>query len=182
MENIPVPITFNPYKHHFGFLSHKIAEWKHLDWSFVKSKISYMGNNLLDLYLGSLPVSAICHESLLFFEQLDITTREQFFNWLDSHEYEKIVLSDQSVWIVKKGIDPERYIHIHPAKNSVHSIRVRATTLKTVTAAQVLSEAGKTISLDEINSIRTDFLDLSPVKSIHPEKGILKLWKLFNLP
>ncbi len=178
-EIIPVPVTFNPYKHHFRFLTRKVAHWKTQDWQTVKSEISFMGNNLLDFYLGTLPVATICRECIRFFEEKRIPAKSQFLEWLNHMEFKKIQLSDKSVWIVKKGVDPERYIHIHPAKNSLHSVRVRATTLKTVVALQVLA-GPKHITLEEVNRIRIEYLNLSPVKSIHPEKGIYKLWKYFN--
>lgn len=94
-----------------------------------------------------------------------------------------MIHSDQSVWIVKEGENTDRYIHIHPAKNSVNTTRVRATTLKTVIALKIVLKNPRTDYqpiLAEVNNIRIKYLGLSPVKNLQKEKGILKLWQLFK--
>ena len=83
----------------------------------------------------------------------------------------------------KKGNLAERYIHIHPAKYSKHTIRVRATTLKTVLTLcvnkiPIRDDASQ--NLQTVNKQRSLFLQLSPIKSLNEkDSGILKLWQLF---
>ena len=110
--------------------------------------------------------------------------KKKFSRWLGNEEYHKINLKDDSLWIVKKGLDKERYIHIHPAKYSPFSIRIRAITLKTVVTLQVHSvyihdEMKK--NLEAVNHVRKNILKLSPIKSLHPDKGIFKMWKIFEI-
>lgn len=182
-KKIPVPITFNPYKHHLKFLKEEINGWKNISWERVENKIVCIGGNLLDFYLGQLSVEEICRECLIYFQNEKVADKEDLLHWLKPAKHKKIQFSDKSLWLIKEGIDPERFIHIHPAKYSPHSIRVRATTLKTVIALQVRSfsiEPELKEKLQFVNQVRTKFLKLSPIKSLQPEKGILHLWKLFD--
>jgi hypothetical protein len=180
---IPAPVTFNPHKHHFGFLTDQIKTWRRQDWEKIQPELFFMGENLIDLYLGSLSVNQVCYECIRYFRNENVLERTAFLDWLYPREYRKIELADSSVWVVKKGIDPERFIHIHPAKYSPLTIRVRAATLKTVVALTTHSVSIQkeiTENLDAVNTTRRLFLQLSPVKSLNPEKGIIQLWKRFS--
>jgi len=181
-EKIPVPITFNIHKHHFRFLLQRIGVWKTLEWENVEPELLLIGENLLDFYTGDLTVDEICNQCIHFFRIRNISNRDSFLNWLHPYEYRKIKLDDTSEWVVKEGNDSERYIHIHPAKNSPHTIRVRAATLKTVITLMINTaeiSAQMTENVITVNQIRTRYLQLSPVKSLQRGKGILQLWELF---
>jgi len=182
-EKIPVPITFNPYKHHFHYLINETGKWKNMNWDIVKTAMLTIGNNLIDFYLGDLNIDQICKETIDYFSCRNMANRDKFITWLNASHYKKIMLSDQSEWLVKEGINPERYIHIHPAKHSAHTIRVRATTLKTVIALKTHSvkiHSDPKTNLNEVNNIRMKMLGLSPIKSLKPGTGILRLWELFE--
>jgi hypothetical protein len=177
------PITFNAFKHHFRFLNERIIVWKKLDWNEVVKELKYIGNNLTDLYCGNLSVDSIIYECCQHFKKLNITDEHKLAEWLKPLEYRKIRLSDNSLWVVKQGSDQCHYIHVHPAKNSPHTIRVRATTLKTVIALKVKALKQDNIidyNLKTVNSIRTGCLGLSPVKSLVKGKGIDRIRNLFN--
>lgn len=180
--NNQVPVTFNTHKHHFRFLLQQIGVWKTLDWENVEPELLLIGENLLDLYTGNLTVEEICNQCIHFFRTGNINNKDSFLKWLQPCEYRKITISDSSEWVVKEGNDSERYIHIHPAKFSPHNIRVRSTTLKTVIALMInavnISEQMNE-NLLTVNQIRTTYLQLSPIKSLHRGKGILQLWELF---
>lgn len=184
-QKIPEPITFNPHKHHFGFLLEQIKNWKKTNREDVKNEMCVIGTNLLDLYLGELTVQKICKECITWLKKENISEPKDLKKWLNPQEYGKIELSDHSVWLIKEGFDIKRFVHIHPAKNSLKSIRVKGTTLKTVLALKINN---KTFSSDvfpdvkTVNQIRKEYLGLSPVKSLQKGKGILRLWNYFNLP
>jgi len=180
---IPVPITFNPYKHHFHFLIDETGKWQNMSWDIVKTELLTIGNNLIDFYLGDLSIDQICKETIDYFSDKNIENRDKFIIWLNAANYKKIMLSDQSEWLIKEGVNPERYIHVHPAKYSAHTIRVRATTLKTVIALQthyVKIHGDPKTNLNAVNNIRIKMLGLSPIKSLKPGTGILRLWELFE--
>jgi hypothetical protein len=182
IEKNQVPITFNTHKHHFRFLLQQIGVWKTLEWKNVEPELFLIGENLLDFYTGDLTVEEICNQCIHFFRLRNIRNRDSLLNWLNPYEYRKIAISDSSEWVVKEGNDSEKYIHIHPAKFSPHTIRVRATTLKTVIALMINTaeiSAQMNENLLTVNQIRTMYLQLSPVKSLQHGKGILQLWELF---
>lgn len=182
---IPVPVTFNPHKHHFSFLLKQIELWKKTDWETVEKELLLIGGNLLDLYLGRLPVEQVCKECIEYFAEMEISGPAEFRKWLAPKEYRKIELSDNSLWVIKEGADKKRFIHIHPAKNSPYSIRVKATTLKTVLALLINDEkptGDLQSNLKRVNQIRTGYLKLSPIKSLERGKGILRVWNCFSSP
>lgn len=182
IEKIPVPVTFNTHKHHFRFLLHQIGIWKNLEWKQVEAELLQIGENLLDFYTGNLTVENICTECTHYFKTNNINDKISFASWLHPFEYRKIVLGDSSEWVIKEGNDKERYIHIHPAKHSPHTIRVRAATLKTVVTLMVHTCAISqhiNENLQTVNQIRKEFLHLSPIKSLQRGKGILQLWEMF---
>jgi hypothetical protein len=177
------PVTFNPVKHHLGYIMQQIKEWQKMEWPAIERELLLMGNNMLDLYYGSLSVSDILQECNHIFYTKRIINSLQLSEWLSPYEYRKITLSDSSVWVVKKGTDNERFIHIHPAKYSPFSIRARATTLKTVAALKTEATGIKKDSIfniNTVNQIRTGHLNLSPVKTLVKNKGIARLWTIFS--
>lgn len=179
---IPLPVTFNPYKHHFRFLLDEVKCWNTPEQ--INEKLLPIGNNLTDFYLGELSVSTICNECKAYFEKQKIGEQSTFSKWMGKSAWKKISLSDDSDWLIKMGDQKERYIHLHPAKFSKHTIRVRATTLKTVLALVATSTAKSEsagTNLLAVNKVRTQILGLSPVKSLHAaNSGILRLWNLFE--
>lgn len=179
-EEIPFPITFNTYKHHLLFLYEQHKQWKNMEWKQIEKETQAIGDNLLDLYIGNLDVNNICTECLEFLNEKRIIQRKNFSNWLIPEDYRKIILSDTSEWIIKQGNDISRYIHIHPAKKSPYTFRVRANTLKTLLAILYFdnSELNK-IDLQFVNYIRTRYLNISPIKSLQKDKGILRFYSLF---
>ena len=183
MNKIPVPITFNAYKHHFRFLKWQINKWKQQEWRAVEKELHTLGENLLDFYIGELQVITICEEVSGYFKHEKIFDFEAFRIWLGNAEYRKIELSDHSQWVIKKSINPQRYIHIHPAKYDLHTLRIRAVTLKTVCALQIRSiviQESMKVNLQQVNNIRKEFLHLSPIKSLSYNEGIFKVWRMFE--
>jgi hypothetical protein len=87
------------------------------------------------------------------------------------------------VWVLRLGEQAERYIHIHPGRYSPHTVRVKASALKTTIAASVwmkiLNQAKLTVEL--LNYVRKEILGTSPVKSLEATEGFVKLFKLVHL-
>jgi len=183
-SEIPLPIMFSPVKHHLIFIRDEIQQWKSAPWQDTKAYLLQIGNNLIDFYTGKLTVEQICTETLAFFENNEILEKNAFLDWLQAPNWKKILLSDGSEWLIKAGNDGKRYIHIHPAKFSLHTIRVRATTLKTVIALLVNGISPNILPkfrLEKVNYIRKTQLNLSPIKSLHTsESGIMRLWLLID--
>jgi hypothetical protein len=183
MDNkIQEPLLFNAQKHHLHFIQEQIGYWQSLSREEAMNDLNKIGDNLLDLYFGNLTVEEICRELIQILKKNKRLEKKQYLKWLGPKSYNKIRCSDGSDWLAKKGNLPERFVHIHPAKNSVFTIRVRGTTLKTIIALfiyEVKFEKNIKSRLEAVNSIRKEYLNLSPVKSLQANKGILSLWEFF---
>jgi len=182
MVKIPDPITFNPHKHHYRFLLQEIGRWQTWQPEAIEKELLLLGENLLDFYFGKLSVTEICSECLYIFNKEKINNSEKLNSWLFPFEFRKITLSDSSEWVVKAGLDSQRFLHIHPAKQSPFTVRARAATLKTVVALQILSvpvENNSNENLQNVNKVRKEILHLSPIKTLHPQKGIYRFWVNF---
>jgi hypothetical protein len=184
LKQIRTPITFNPYKHHLHFLKGKIKLWQCLPWAEVENELLLIGTNLIDLYCGKLSVDEIDQQFMLFAETEGLTSAEKLKKWLSPKEFRKIKLSDNSEWVVKQGLHPTRFLHLHPAKYSPFTVRVRGTTLKTVVALSVLTgkKSRNQLKLQQVNQVRSEKLGLSPIKTLEKGKGIARIWSLFNWP
>lgn len=184
LPEISQPITFNPHKHHLEFLKQQIENWKNLPWSEIEIELLIIGTNLIDLYCGKLSIEEICRQCLHFAEKEGLSSAEKLKNWLGQKEFCKINLSDNSEWIIKQGLDSARFLHIHPAKYSSFTIRVRGTTLKTVVALKIITDNKKQtpLLLQLVNQVRIEKLGFSPIKTLEKGKGISRIWSLFNSP
>lgn len=184
LVHIKPPVTFNPHKHHLGFLKKQIKTWQTLPWEEVEKELLPIGTNLSDLYCGALSVEEICRQCLQFALQQNLTSAQKLKNWLSPKEFRKTAFSDGSEWVIKLGQNPESYLHIHPAKYADFTVRVRGTTLKTVVALKISAIPKKEgrLTLQQVNRIRREKLALSPIKNLEKGKGIQRIWSLFNLP
>jgi hypothetical protein len=95
----------------------------------------------------------------------------------EGNEYRLTTLPDKSIWTLRYGKDEKYYVHIHPARYSPQTIRVRSLTLKTAIAVLLFTEINGAHPFDimVINKIRIDFLKASPINKISSESGLGKL-------
>lgn len=175
-----IPVTFNPYKHHLGFLREKIEVWRKMDWKEAENEIRLIGNNLIDLYTGKLSIDEIIRETIIFAEENDLTSAEKLAQWLHPLDYRKTELSDNSFWVIKQGQIATRFLHIHPGKYSPFTIRIKAPTLKTVIALKIHDDSAINPTLALVNRIRIEKLNLSPIKGLVAGRGIARMLANFN--
>ncbi len=177
---IPEPFLLNPFKHHSGFLKSFIL--KHQNLELTKNELApyllKMGNCMIDLYFGDLKIPDIIGEITTLLKHDEIFDKEAYVHYLKSHpkSYWNIKLSDGSEWTLLIGDDDSRYIHIHPARGSKHTVRVRAIALKTALIMK-LFHADELDQIDMVfltNRIRNNYLDESPIKNLTYTKGIRK--------
>lgn len=163
--NAPAPFLFNPLKHHLAYIQRYIIETTP---SLLSENLLKIGGSQMDLYTGRLAIEEICQQIKLQLFADNAFDRVSFQKSL-KRGYQKLTLSDDSKWILRTGNDPDRYIHLHPGRYSPHSIRIKASTLKTVIGCLVIY--GKSdIDLLKINQVRTEVLGLSPVARIYRGK------------
>jgi len=171
------PFLFNPLKHH---LNHQLDYIRSYGKSIstLKSDLSIIGSSQMDVYRGSLTVDGIILEIFKYINtRFTIDKQDYNKHLLKYNNYFVLSISDHSEWVLRKGIDPERYIHFHPARYSPHTFRINANTLKTLIAAGIMAD--QSIGLKEINSARR-LLGLDPIGKLNQNQGIGKFIGYFN--
>lgn len=183
---IPEPILFNCWKHHLGFIKNKIISAHINDKNDIKDfagKLYIMGNSLSDFYIGKLSIVEITGFIIKKLNGFNVLKKEFYKDWIQSEnkDYRIIGLQDRSTWALRFGKEKDRYIHVHPARYSVNSFRVRSTSLKTaaLVVLWVNNFGGSYEDLNLINSIRITYLNESPVKSVSNYTGLGKIIRIF---
>ncbi|MFB6318815.1 hypothetical protein [Saccharicrinis sp. FJH54] len=174
--NIPRPFRYNPLKHH----RINILEFiKTASNETMKIWAELVQSNYIDIYTGILNPELICEEIMSLISEKGILTKKQFLHWVQTpHPYKIMTLSDRSEWILRKGDDQERYIHIHPSRTGMYTLRFKGTTLLTAYKLhQKYKSAAFIPTLYQVNEARKE-MNFSPVKRISPDKGILKCWQI----
>jgi hypothetical protein len=175
--SIPFPVRFDPFKHHRNYIQ-GILNTASAD--EIIDLLSPICNNYTDIYTGSMDPVSICDAVISMLKSNRCLLADDFTRWIASKNgYRKIKLEDQSEWIVRKGDQADRYIHIHPARTGPFNIRFKGTTLKTVymlkTSTNGLREQP---SLEMMNQIRRQ-IGLSPVKKLWRSKDIFNCFEIF---
>lgn len=185
--DIPQPVLLNCWKHHLGFIKEqiqKIIPGEEKCFKDIQNCLLKIGESQMDLYLGGLSPSEIAGQVIKSVKKDNIFVHNDYKLWIASQgkEYRLITLSDDSIWTLRIGADKERYIHIHPARNTYNTIRVKATTLKTVilVLTWIKINGGVLNDLTIINKVRKDYLSEPPVKNIAINKGLTKLFTIFQ--
>ena len=177
--NISEPIHLNCWKHHAGFIKSKINSVTKNSFQDLLWEIKVIGNGLMDLYFGKLSPEEISDEILQQLEVNNIFNKSEYKNWLNEEgsDFRNKKISDDSVWILRLGEDEKRFVHIHPARYSLHTFRIRAVSLKTaiVVNAYVKLNNCEPLDLKIVNEIRKEYLSESPVKSLSGDSGLGKL-------
>lgn len=171
------PILFNRFKHHLPTVR---AALQRMNRSEIEFNLKQIGESVMDLYVGDLPVETIFESIQNQLIPLNIYEPTLYESFLKSNQnHFKLTLDDNSVWVLLMGNDLKQFVHIHPARYSPHSIRVKANSWKTVIAAQAFLDTEKSIDLNYLNQIRQE-LNLSPLKNIHSASALMALFELFE--
>jgi hypothetical protein len=180
---IPEPLLFNPIKHHLGYLKEFInlnIDNPRSDTHSLSKDIRHIGRSVMDIYSGSLSVRSISIETEEFLGKRNIHGRESFAAWAGTKFgcFRIINLSDNSQWTIKYHNNPTRFVHIFPARNSQHTFRVKANTLKSALIYNII--IGKDmVTGDDLNKVRP-LLDLSPVKDPIDTEAILEMIEILR--
>jgi hypothetical protein len=167
-------ILFNQLKHHLPSILDFIASHS------VDSEVnlSKLGDSLMDLYTGVLSLDTIFKESLAFLIGEGITSEEDYRVFLERHQgYATFSLSDTSKWVFLWGNEPERYVHIHPARHSPYTIRIKSATLKTAVMLKIRNV--EYLTTDSINAVRKS-IGFSPIKSMEKATNITEALTLLG--
>lgn len=163
-------ILFNALKHHRGYINEQIAKATP---ATLPELLKKLGNSQMDIYYGELGMTALMEEVVT---HVPVDNEEEYLAWLG--DYREITLSDSSRWVLLAGNVPGQYIHLHPGRYSPHSMRVKATILKTAIACMVCFPAVERPDLGQVNEMRGRLLDLSPVRDL---EQCQHLWKVMGM-
>jgi hypothetical protein len=182
---VSLPINFNCWKHHAGFIRKQIESVREIkELEEHKRYLLAIGESQMDLYFGRFSSSEISDQILSTLHQNKIFESEQYQSWLTKEDknYQLVKLKDKSIWTLRQGDDISRYVHIHPGRYSPHTVRVKATTLKTAILVLCSEKIGeiKTIETQTINQIRKKYLDEPPIKSYSNASGLGRLIDLLH--
>jgi hypothetical protein len=138
----------------------------------------------MDLYFGILSPAEISSCIISELRKKGLFDHNVYYSWLSEEEnkYQLLTISDGSVWTLRRGNEPERYVHIHPGRYSAHTVRVKSTTLKTIIFILAYQKIYPDITVDVsiINKLRLEYLNTPPIKSVRKSSGIHKVLNLFN--
>jgi hypothetical protein len=178
--DIPLPVRFNPFKHHRNYIL-KILESASPE--LIINLLDPVCNNYIDIYCGTITPEAIGNAVIDLLKSNQVFQANDFARWVDSENgYRQIILDDRSEWVVRKSVEAERYIHLHPARNGPYTIRFKGSTLKTAYLLKTgFTGLQEILSLENVNRARRQ-IGLSPVKKLDRSKGILNCFEKFFSP
>ena len=148
------PILFNHLKHHLGAVRSYIETEKTNHYT----NLLCIGASQADFYIGDLQLNQIRKEILENLLVMHLSDKDEYINWLqDNGGFQQMELSDGSIWILLEGTDADCYIHIHPGRYLPHTIRIKASTLKTAIVLccnEVISP--EDITTEKVNAVRKE--------------------------
>lgn len=176
-DDIPFPVRFNPFKHHRDYIFRLL---KSTSPELISRVLDPVCNNYTDIYTGAMCPGAIGHAVISILKSNHVFRAADFTRWLATKNgYRQITLEDGSEWIVRKSEEPDRYIHLHPARTGPLIIRFKGSTLKTVYQLKAqLPDFQATPTLEMVNRVRLQ-IGLSPVKKLERNKGMLYCYENF---
>jgi hypothetical protein len=175
--DMPFPIRFNPFKHHRNYI------WGILQTATPDEIITLLDlicNNYIDIYTGTIAPEAIGEAVIDILKSKQVILPEDFDRWVATgNGFQQIRLQDESEWVLRKGNETERYIHLHPSRTGPLCFRFKGSTLKTAFILKtVITDVLETISLTKVNYARSQ-VGLSPVKKLEKGKGIINCYEKF---
>lgn len=185
MNSVPEPFQFNPLKHHLmhirEFISERLTGEKSTDLKGLIKELKHIGTSVMDVYTGSLEAGDIFQEVLEFLDKNKLNNRRIFSDWtgIKFNDFKIVTLSDSSQWMLKYHNDESRYVHIFPSRQSPHTFRVKANTLKSAILYYII--IGKDyISRKDLNNARS-LLGLSPVKDPADTEAITGMIEILRI-
>jgi hypothetical protein len=176
------PILFNALKHHRGYLQQLIRYTPaSLPPLALRRLLLPIGAAQLDFYTGPLATDELTIEVKELLHQQGKLLQDDYTAWISSHKgYRLICLSDHSQWVLRVGHLPGHWVHLHPARYSPHTIRLKAYTLKTALALAILHPQ-QALSLCKdvvaVNSVR-HHLQLPPLSARQLQAGLQEVLQL----
>lgn len=185
IDMLPVPFRFNPWKHHLHWVEDKLQDLLYHssgtpDIQEAVDHVRAINNNYVDVYTGNLTFTQLLDEVNVIIKQAGIACSADFSSWLDGENFRLVTLSDKSAWVLREGAEEEFYFHLHPARSAPHIVRVHGNSWKTAIVARLFYPHQEGISLEIINELRKNKLNLSPIKNMEHSQRLREALKLLG--
>jgi hypothetical protein len=164
------PVLFNAHKHHAGFLRDRVRRAVAAGPDALPAlagELVVVGSKLMDLYHGPFAPGEIADKVMGDLAKAKRGTPSQFRAWVEAGGGYRLIEfpEDTSQWVLRAGDEDDRFVHLHPARYSPFTIRVRANVLTTAVMALAYTglHGGDPLSRPVVNAVRRDYLGLAPV-------------------
>ncbi len=183
--DLPEPLVFSTWKHHLNYIHDAILsiEVGSETTSLINEVAAGVGGTLVDLYIGELTPMVIAEEVIQQLVSFDALDYDSFSRWLGVSKsgYQNMYLSDGSAWILRLGMVNRRYVHIHPSRYSLNTVRCRSANLKFAIAYRLLyGMDDSNFSIDKVNRTR-ETLGLPPAAEKIALSGALRILKQLSV-
>ena len=181
----PAPFLLNALKHHVGYIKEFVhqAKSENLRPEQVNVHMMKIGKSMIDIYYGKLTQMDIVQDIKAHLESIQCYNATSFYQYISStnKNFRNIKLGDGSIWTLLIGNEQERYIHIHPSRGSEHTLRARATALKTAIFLLIFypNDPLEASFVNLVNVVRTKFMQEAPIKNEAYTKGLIRVLSLF---
>lgn len=176
---VPAPVLLNTWKHHAGALRHRIREAAAASAGLdeLARAMVVIGTELMDLYTGKHSPAEIAARVLEVLQADGLLSPEAYGAWVEEGGGFRVITfaDDATRWVLRRGEESDRYVHVHPARWAPETRRVRANVLKTavLVLALVAAEGGDPRDLALVNKVRGRYLDLAPLgRELAGDQGI----------
>jgi hypothetical protein len=133
----------------------------------LAGELVVVGTKLMDLYHGPFSPREIADNVIRKLAKAGHDTPAGFRAWVEAAGGYRVVEfpEDTSRWVLRAGDEDDRFVHVHPARYSPFTIRVRANVLTTAVTALAYTglHGGDPLSRPVVNAVRRDYLGLAPV-------------------
>ena len=161
LPELPFPVLFNGWKHHAGFPRQQItlaAAGADAGLDDLAAQLVVVGTALMDLYTGPLTPGEIADGVVTALAADNRLSLHVYRSWVHAHGGYQVVTfpEDGSRWVLRLGDEAGRYVHVHPGRWSLATLRVRANVLKTAVMALAYATAHGSDPLDVrlVNTVR----------------------------
>lgn len=179
-QEIPEPFLLNGPKHHMAVLSQLVRRTIEAGSEGLQELVHathVLGNGLMDMYHGALPLQRILREIRVALSEQGVWELNAYTPWIqEGGGFRTFVVSDGSKWILYGTNVEGRHIHVHPARYSPSTSRIRGNAIKTavMVVAHARLESCSPLEIKTIDAVRTQWLKLSPIGRLDPEGGLHK--------